>query len=71
MIKPKAFVRRLNSIDDKVVSAEYVDEAGKVHQAEAKIFVVAAQAIETSRLLLNSANEDFPKGLGKQLRPSG
>jgi len=63
VIKPKAFVRRLNSEDDKVVSAEYVDEAGKVHQAKAKIFVVAAQAIETSRLLLNSSNEDFPKGL--------
>lgn len=63
VIKPKSFVRRLNSKDDKVVSAEYVDEGGEVHQAEARVFVVAAQAIETSRLLLNSANKDFPKGL--------
>ena len=45
---------------------------------EAEIFVVAAQAIETSRLLLMSKNKDFPNGLannnnqvGKNLLFSG
>lgn len=71
MIKPNSFVRRLNSEDDKVVSAEYIDEAGEIHQAKAKIFVVAAQAIETSRLLLNSANESFPNGLANNSNQVG
>lgn len=46
--------------------------------AEAKVFVVAAQAIETSRLLLMSKNKEFPNGLannsgqvGKNLLFSG
>jgi len=36
---------------------------GRERQIEAKIFVVAAQAHESTRLLLNSANKDHPDGL--------
>ena len=62
-IKANSYVRKLVSKNAKVVSAEYVDKEGKVYHAKADIFVLAAQAIESSRLLLNSANEEFPSGL--------
>ncbi|MCK5856799.1 MAG: GMC family oxidoreductase [Bacteroidales bacterium] len=47
----------------KVVEAHYHDIDGGNHVIKADIFVVAAQAIESSRLLLMSKNEDFPNGL--------
>ena len=62
-IKANSFVRRLVSNKKRVSFAEYVDKEGAVHQAKAAIFVVAAQAIESSRLLLNSKSEYFPNGL--------
>ncbi len=48
----------------KVVAAEYFDKAGKKQKAIAKIFVVACQAIETSRLLLFSKGPKHKQGLG-------
>lgn len=62
-IKADSFVRRLVSDKSEIVSAEYVDKKGDVHQVQADTFVLAAQAIESSRLLLNSANRYFPDGL--------
>ncbi len=47
----------------KVVEAKYYNLDGDVETAKAKIFVIAAQAIETSRLLLMSKNDEFPDGL--------
>ena len=47
-----------------IVRAHYYDHLGEKQNIEASIFVVAAQAIETSRLLLMSKNEEFPNGLG-------
>ncbi|QOY54773.1 GMC family oxidoreductase [Candidatus Sulfurimonas marisnigri] len=58
-----AFVYKLDSNKSKITKAHYYDKNLKSHTVEAKIFVVAAQAIETSRLLLNSKNVYFPKGL--------
>lgn len=58
-----AFVYRLESDESKVTKAHYYDKELKSHTVEAKIFVVAAQAIETSRLLLNSKNIHFPHGI--------
>lgn len=58
-----AFVYRLDSDNSKVTRAHYYDKELKSHTVEAKIFVVAAQAIETSRLLLNSKNIHFPHGI--------
>lgn len=46
-----------------VVKANYYDIDGKKQFVEADTFVVAAQAIETSRLLLMSKNTEFPNGL--------
>ncbi|PKN15591.1 MAG: oxidoreductase [Deltaproteobacteria bacterium HGW-Deltaproteobacteria-24] len=58
-----AFVYELKSDDKRVTHALYYDDKGYSHTIEANIFVVAAQAIETSRLLLNSKNRYFPNGL--------
>lgn len=58
-----AFVYKLDSTKNKVTKAHYYDKNKKSHTIEAKIFVLAAQAIETSRLLLNSKNFYFQKGL--------
>jgi len=43
--------------------AWYYDADGQKKSIEARVFVVAAQAIETSRLLLMSKNKEFSNGL--------
>ena len=50
----------------KVIKAHYHDAEKHRHSIEADLFVVAAQAIESSRLLLLSRNKEFPKGLANQ-----
>lgn len=66
-----AFVYRLESDAKRVTKAYYKTSLGIVHVVEAKIFVVAAQAIESSRLLLNSANRFFPNGLANSSKELG
>lgn len=59
-----AFVIKLNEKNKKVVSATYIDKkTNKKKTIKAKIFVVAGQAIESCRLLLNSSSKNFPNGL--------
>ena len=58
-----AFVYRLESDSRKVTKLYYKTKHNIPHIVKAKIFVLAAQAIETSRLLLNSKDEYFPNGL--------
>ncbi len=62
-IIPNAFVFRLDSNATEVIQAHYYDRDKKAHTLKAKIFVLAAQAVESSRLLLNSKSRYFPKGL--------
>ncbi|PHQ65825.1 MAG: oxidoreductase [Sulfurimonas sp.] len=59
----EAFVYRLDSDESKITKAHYYDKNMKSHSIDAKIFVVAAQAVESSRLLLNSKNKHFPNGI--------
>ena len=47
-----------------VTSVNYFDENNNKKSVSAKIYVVACQAIETSRLLLSSTGVKHPKGLG-------
>jgi len=47
----------------KVTAIEYIDKQGKKRAVDATLYVVAAQAIETARLLLNSTGPKHPKGL--------
>ena len=55
----------------KVERAWYYDLNGEQQFIEAKLFVVAAQAVETSRLLLMSKNIEFPFGLANNSRQVG
>lgn len=63
-ILPNSKVYHLETNSNKkLVKAWYYDVEGHKQSIEADIFVVACQAIETSRLLLMSKNVDFPNGL--------
>lgn len=68
---PEAFVYKLESDADKITKAYYYDKDKNSHKIEAKIFVLAAQAIETSRLLLNSKNKYFPNGIANNNKQVG
>ncbi|BAF73290.1 GMC family oxidoreductase [Sulfurovum sp. NBC37-1] len=59
------YVKRLHAgKKDEVEYAIVIDTiTGKERRIAARIFVVAAQAHESARLLLNSANEHHPNGL--------
>ncbi len=70
-ILAKAFVKTLESDKSRVKSAHYIDKVGNTNEIKADIFVLAAQAIETSRLLLNSANTFFPRGLANNSNQVG
>ena len=62
-IIPDAFVFQLDSDAIEIKKASFFDKHGNQHTMEAKLFVLAAQAIESSRLLLNSKSKHFPNGL--------
>jgi len=62
-IVTEAFVYKLDSNATQVNKVHYYDPKMNTYEVEAKIFVLAAQAIESSRLLLNSKNSFFPNGL--------
>jgi len=59
-----AFVYKLESDRTRVSRAHYFDAQGNSRSVEAGIFVVAAQTIESVRLLFNSRNAHHPEGLG-------
>jgi choline dehydrogenase-like flavoprotein len=48
----------------RAVGVSYFDRDGRRHSPRAEVVVCAAGAIETARLLLNSASERHPHGLG-------
>lgn len=63
-IIPQAKVYHLETDGNCTIQkAHYYDSDGNKQFVEANIFVVAAQAIESSRLLLMSKNPEFPNGL--------
>ena len=63
-IRPHAMVSRLASDGSgRVVHAEYFDRRGRARRVDARVFVVACQAIETARLLLRSTGPRHPDGL--------
>ena len=73
-----AHVTKLISKNTRVTHAKYTTKSGITKEISAKIFVVAGQAVESCRLLLNSKNSEFPNGLannnnqvGKNLLFSG
>ncbi|MEK6774903.1 MAG: GMC family oxidoreductase [Bdellovibrionota bacterium] len=62
-IRAEATVKKINMRSRKIVEVEYFDKDGSVKFVKAKMFVLAAQAIETARLLLLSASTEYPNGL--------
>ncbi|GAA5133072.1 GMC family oxidoreductase [Thalassotalea piscium] len=63
-IIPNAKVYHLSSNESgEVTGVNYYDSAGRKRLVSANIYVVACQAIETSRLLLASKSKKFPNGL--------
>ena len=63
-IRPHAMVSRIISDHSGKVSAvEYYDKNGQRQLVDAKIVVIACQAIETARLLLNSPGPKHQNGL--------
>lgn len=71
-IRANAKVTRLASdASGKIVAVEYVDAAGLRQRVDAAVYVVACQAIESSRLLLASTGPRHPDGLGNRYRQLG
>ncbi|CAA6808409.1 MAG: Glucose-methanol-choline (GMC) oxidoreductase:NAD binding site [uncultured Sulfurovum sp.] len=71
-IIPHAFVKQLIEQNGKVVEALYVDTKTKKEKSiQAKLFIVAGQAVESSRLLLNSKSKNFPNGLANNSNQVG
>jgi len=62
-ILPNSKVFLLEEVNQKIETVHYYDKNGDKNTVTAKITVVAAQAIETARLLLMSKSKNFPKGL--------
>ncbi|MBK9192804.1 MAG: GMC family oxidoreductase [Crocinitomicaceae bacterium] len=63
-ILPDSKVYHLETNDqNKIIKAHYYDLEGNKKSVEANLFVVAAQAVETARLLLMSKNPSCPQGL--------
>lgn len=64
-LRPHSQVVRLHSdARGRVDRVEYRDRQGATHSVRARLYVLAAQAIETVRLLLNSPGQRHPQGLG-------
>lgn len=63
-VQPHAKVFNIESNEQGDVSGIwYYDKGNKKHKVNAKIYVIACQAIETSRLLLSSTGTKHPNGL--------
>lgn len=59
----EASVSRVLEDSGKAIGVEYFDQAGVKHVQYAKNVILAASAIGTPRILLNSASTRFPDGL--------
>ncbi len=62
-IKNNHHVKSLEVDENSLVKFAICVNEGKEIKIEAKLFVLAAQAMESSRLLLNSKSKKFPNGL--------
>ena len=63
-IRPNSYVHRIETdASGRAVGAVYFDERRNVQLQKAKAVVVCANGAETPRLLLLSANKQFPNGL--------
>jgi len=70
-VLPDSKVFRLEEDGGKVMAAWFYNTMNEKTRVEADVFVIAAQAIETSRLLLMSPSKNFPFGLANNSRQVG
>ncbi|MEW6984306.1 GMC family oxidoreductase [Colwelliaceae bacterium 6471] len=64
IIKPESKVYKIDTNSNgEIIGVLYYDKKGRKQTAVAKTYVVACQAVETSRLLLASVGEKFPNGI--------
>ena len=64
-VRANAHVLRIEHDDSgKVTGVVYADKDGNQHMQKARVVAVAGNSIESPRLLLNSASNMFPDGLG-------
>ncbi len=71
-LRPESMVTHIQSDQSGNVSAiEYIDKHGQKQRVDAKVYVVAAQAIESARLLLNSTGPKHPNGLANNQNQVG
>ena len=62
---PEAMVERILVSDGgRVTGVAYYDASGERHEVSADVVIVSGGAVETARLLLNSASRREPNGLG-------
>ena len=63
-IRPNSYVHRIETNSTgRVIGAVYFDEKRNTHLQKAKAVILSANGAETPRLLLLSANKQFPNGL--------
>ncbi|MHB0913747.1 MAG: GMC family oxidoreductase [Armatimonadota bacterium] len=63
-IRPHCMVYRVNhGSDGRVTGVSYFDEEGREREQRAKAVILSCYAVESPRLLLNSASARFPNGL--------
>jgi len=63
-IKPNAKVYKIATDQQgEITGVHYYDAVGRKQTVNAKLYVIACQAVETSRLLLASTGDKFPQGL--------
>ncbi len=63
-IRPNSYVHRIETNNKgRVTGALYFDEQKNTHLQKARAVVISANGAETPRLLLLSANQQFPSGL--------
>ena len=66
-LRPESMAIRIeHDTSGKVDSVWYLDRNGVLCKQKARFVCVAGNAIETSRLLLNSTSEQFPDGLANR-----
>ena len=63
-LRPQSMVTRIvTDAKGRASAVRYIGPDGVEHEQKARVVCVAANVVETTRLLLNSANERFPHGL--------
>ena len=71
-IRPQSMVANIaTNAQGDITHINYFDQHKQAQKVRAKIYVVACQAIETSRLLLNSIGKKHPQGLGNNHQQVG